>query len=36
MNEQDYEQGVVDTLEELAELFEGIKSTELWTRYKGI
>jgi hypothetical protein len=31
----DFDKGVIVALEELAELFEGIKDTELWKQYKG-
>lgn len=30
-----YEEGVRDTLEELAELFEGVKDVALWREYMG-
>jgi hypothetical protein len=31
----DFDKGVIVALEELVELFEGIKDTELWKQYKG-
>lgn len=31
----DFDKGVIVALEELAELFEGVKDTDLWKQYKG-
>ena len=28
-----YKQGIIDTLSELADIFEGIKETDLWAEY---